>query len=114
MRVGEQLLGFLAAAHDVPAESVFALRREADVRHHRDAGAHDPLDLLRAAHPAFELDGVGTGLLHETDRVASASSGPFSYEPNGMSAMTNARFAPRTTAPVRGISSSTVTGIVVS
>ncbi len=30
--------------------------------------------------------------------VASASSGPFSYEPNGMSAMTSARFAPRTTA----------------
>ena len=30
--------------------------------------------------------------------VASASSGPFSYEPNGMSAMTNARLAARTTA----------------
>ena len=38
----EQLLGALAAAlDDVPAETVLALRREADVRHHRDAGAHD-------------------------------------------------------------------------
>ena len=46
--------------------------------------------------------------------VASASSGPFSYEPNGMSAMTSARLTARTTARVSGISSSTVTGIVVS
>ena len=42
-----------AALDDVPAEAVLALRGEADVRHHRDAGAHDALDLLGAALAAL-------------------------------------------------------------
>ena len=46
--------------------------------------------------------------------VPSACSGPFSYDPNGMSAITSARLTACTTARVSGISSSTVTGIVVS
>jgi hypothetical protein len=58
--VGEQLLGaFAAPLDDVATEAVLALRGEADVRHHRDAGAHDPLDLLRAADTSFELHRVG-------------------------------------------------------
>ena len=39
LRVGDHLVGRVAAAlHPVAAERVLALRREADVRHHRDAG----------------------------------------------------------------------------
>ena len=48
-RVGDHLLGRVAAAlHPVAAERVLALRGEADVRHHRDAGAGDRRDLRRA------------------------------------------------------------------
>ncbi len=46
--------------------------------------------------------------------VWSASSVPVSYEPNGMSAMTNARCTAPATARVKGIRSSIDTGIVVS
>ena len=46
--------------------------------------------------------------------VCRASSGPFSYDPNGMSATTNARFTAPATARVSGIRSSTFTGSVVS
>ena len=61
--------GALAAAlDDVAAEPVLALRGEADVRHHRDAGADDAADLLGAALAALELDRVRAGLLHEPDR----------------------------------------------
>ena len=46
--------------------------------------------------------------------VWSASSGPVSYDPNGMSATTNARCTAPATARVSGISSSIETGSVVS
>ena len=49
------------------AESVLALRRVADVRHHGNAGADDAADLLAAALAALELDRVGARLLHEAD-----------------------------------------------
>ena len=77
VRVGEQLLGALAAAlDDVAAQLVLALRREPDVRHHRDAGRHDAADLLGAAHAALELDRVGAGLLHEAERGVQRLVGP--------------------------------------
>jgi hypothetical protein len=47
---------------------VLALRREADVRHHRDAGPHDGLDRRRHAAPALELHRVRQALLHHPDR----------------------------------------------
>ena len=66
--VVEQLRSARAAAlDDVAAEAVLALRGEADVPHHRDAGLHDAADLLLAAHTAFQLHRVRTGLLHEPD-----------------------------------------------
>ena len=46
--------------------------------------------------------------------VCSASSVPVSYEPNGMSAITNARCTAPATARVSGMRSSIETGIVVS
>jgi hypothetical protein len=46
--------------------------------------------------------------------VARAWSGPDSYDPNGRSATTSARSADAATARARGMSSSTVTGTVVS
>ena len=46
--------------------------------------------------------------------VSSAWAGEAWYEPNGRSAMTRARGAPRTTARTSGTSSSTVTGRVES
>ena len=46
--------------------------------------------------------------------VASAASGPDSYDPNGKSATTIAREVDLTTARASGINSSTVTGIVFS
>ena len=57
-----------AALDDVAAQAVLALRREADVRHHRDARGHDAADLLGAANPALELHGVGVRLFHEAER----------------------------------------------
>ena len=46
--------------------------------------------------------------------VSSACAGEDWYDANGRSATTMARFEPRTTAPVSGSMSSTVTGIVES
>ena len=66
--VGEQLLGARAAAlHPVAAEGVLALRREADVRHHRDAGVVQQPDLRRDPHAALELDRLRAALLHQPD-----------------------------------------------
>ena len=56
-----------AALHPVAADGVLALRGEADVGHHRDAGAGDRLDLRGDAAAALELDGVRAALLHEPD-----------------------------------------------
>ncbi len=67
--LGDQLLGGVAAAlHAVAAEVVLGLRREADVRHHRDAGVGEQLDLRHHRQAALELDRVRVGLLHEADR----------------------------------------------
>ena len=64
--VGEQLLGAGATAlHPVAAEGVLALRREADVRHHRDAGLGQQPDLRGHADAALELDRLGAALLHQ-------------------------------------------------
>ena len=62
VRIGEQLVGAFVTAtlDDVAAETVLALRGEPDVRHHRDAGTDDPLDLLGAAHAALALHRVAT------------------------------------------------------
>ncbi len=69
MRIGEQLFRALTAPlDDMPAETVLALRREADVGHDRDARRDDPPYLLGAAHAALEFHGVGMRFLHETER----------------------------------------------
>src|SRR3954453_9289460 len=51
------------------AQSIDGLRREADVAHYRNAGAHDLLDRLRAAHTALDLDRLCATLADETTRV---------------------------------------------
>ena len=67
--VGEQLLGGVlpAALHAVAAEGVLALRGEAEVRHHRDAGVDDGPDAVGVVRAALELDRVGAAALHELD-----------------------------------------------
>ena len=52
---------------DVTAESVLALRGKPNVSHHRNAGRHDPANLLGRANAALELHGVRAGLLHEPE-----------------------------------------------
>ena len=64
-----------AALNPVAAEAVLALRGEAEVRHHRDAGADERAHLLGDGGAALELDRVRAGLLHEPDRRVSACSG---------------------------------------
>ena len=60
--------GVVAAALDpVAAELVLALRGEADVAHHRDAGVGDLADLVGDADAALELHRVAAALLHEPD-----------------------------------------------
>ncbi len=55
-RVVEQPLELVAAAlDDVAAQTVLALGGEADVGHDRDAGTHDPVDLVGAPHTALAL-----------------------------------------------------------
>ena len=104
-----------AALDDVAAEAVLALRGEPDVGHHRDAGAHDALDLLRAADAAFQLHRVAAGLLHEPDRrVERLARGRSRTSRTACrrSRTPGSRRARR--RAVSGISSSTVTGMVVS
>ena len=63
------LLGGVAASlHPEPAQAVDALRGEPDVGHDRDAGGSERSDLVGHPLTAFELDGVGTGLLEEPGR----------------------------------------------
>ena len=63
----EPLAGVAAALDAVPAERVLALRGEPEVRHHRDAGPDERLDLRREPRPALQLDGVRAALLHEPE-----------------------------------------------
>ena len=53
--------------HPEAAEGVLALRREADVRHHRDAGLVQQPDLRSYADAALELDRLRAALLHHAD-----------------------------------------------
>ena len=106
--------GVAAALHPVAAQGVLALRGEADVRHHRDAGAVDRGDLRRERAAALELHRVAPPSFMNRTAVRSAWVGPSSYEPNGRSPTTRARWVERTTARTSGSSSSTVTGRVVS
>jgi hypothetical protein len=78
VRIIEELRRTLAAPlDDVAAEAVLALRREADVRHHRDARAHDLLDLLRAAASRLRASRrVAPVSFMKRIAVCSASSGP--------------------------------------
>ena len=48
---------------------MLALRCEPDVRHHRYSGSDDLFDLFRTAPTPFQLDGVRTRLLHESDCI---------------------------------------------
>src|SRR5207244_8187736 len=57
------------ALYHVPAELVDRLRREPDVAHHGDAGAHDALDDLAVFRAAFELDRLHVPLGDDPDRV---------------------------------------------
>src|SRR5690606_2656444 len=70
LRVAAELVGLLllAGADAVGPELVDALRGEPEVTHHRDPGREDALDGLARDRSAFELDGVGAGLLHHPDR----------------------------------------------
>ena len=68
--VVQQLLAVLAAAlHPVAAERVHRLRGQPEVRHHRDAGRDQLLDLRqRPARPPSSLTAVRAGLLQEPGR----------------------------------------------
>ena len=59
-----------AALGAVAAERGRGLRRQADVAHHRHAGAHDGAGALGHRAAALELDGVAAGLLDEAVRGA--------------------------------------------
>ena len=71
-RVGEHALRlFLALAlHLEAAHRVHALRREADVAHHRDAGGDDAADRLGDVGAALELDRVHAALGQQPAGVA--------------------------------------------
>jgi flavin-dependent dehydrogenase len=57
---------------ETAAELVVALRGQADVAHHRDAGGDQPLDELGVDRTALELDRVAAALLHQLAGVADA------------------------------------------
>ena len=59
-----------AALGAVAAERRRGLRREADMAHHRDAGAHDRPRAVGHRAATLELDGVAAGLLDEAVRGA--------------------------------------------
>src|SRR5262249_22644058 len=56
------------AVHRSPAEGVHRLRGQPQVRHYRDAGLHQLLDLVYHSLAALEFDRVRTGLLEEPAR----------------------------------------------
>ena len=69
LRVFEQFLGLgvFFGTHGVGAELVDALRREAQVAHHRDAGRENTLDAFPDFGAAFQLHGVGAAFLHDAN-----------------------------------------------
>ncbi len=71
----QQPVGRLVAAalHAVAAEDVDRLRGQADVGHHRDAGADQRLDLGGDPLAALELDRLGAAVLHEDRRPMSSA-----------------------------------------
>ena len=73
-RVGEQPLAAarIAALDLEAAELVVALRREADVAHHRDARGDEPVHELGVDRAALELDRVAAALLHQLAGVGHA------------------------------------------
>ena len=112
--VEQPLRGVAAALHPVAAEAVLGLRREADVRHHRDARTGQQLDLRCHLATALELHRVRVGLLHEADGgvVRLLRRGLVGAE---REVGDHERAATeRVTARTRGSSSSTVTGSEVS
>ena len=58
-----------------PAQLVYALRRQAQVAHHRDAGGHDGLDGAGHRPPAFQLDGIHAGFLQKAPGIAHRLAG---------------------------------------
>jgi hypothetical protein len=71
MRLIEHLRGGLAATlHLVATEPVDRLRRESDVRHHRDPDVDEPVHEVELR--ALELHGVGAALLDQPAGVADA------------------------------------------
>ena len=64
-----------AALHPETAEGVDALRGEADVGHHRDAGRGQRRDLLGDPLAALQLDRMRAGFLHEPDRGGERGGG---------------------------------------
>ena len=52
------------------AEDVDRLRRQPDMRHHRNAALAEEADGLAHALAAFELDGAALGFLHHHRRIA--------------------------------------------
>ena len=83
--------------------------------HHGDARVDDRLRALDRRAAALELHRVGAAFLHEPHRVARPPArSTTSYEPNGMSATTIGRFAPRVTHCVMNRISSSETGTVDS
>jgi hypothetical protein len=75
--VGEEPLGrvVVLGLHLEPAELVHALRGEAEVAHHRDAGLGHAGCQLDDAPGALDLDGGRARLLEEAGRVAQALVG---------------------------------------
>src|SRR3990172_1771175 len=61
------------ALHPKTAQSGDALRRQAEVAHHRDAGVGDSLDARGHLPAAFELHRIAPGLRHEAAPVAHPS-----------------------------------------
>jgi hypothetical protein len=67
------LFGDFLAARLVAAELVDALRREAEVAHHRDARIGEALHGRSERSAAFEFDGLGEAFLEQAAGVAQAS-----------------------------------------
>ena len=60
-------LGLFPGADGIGAELVDRLRRKPQMPHDRNAGREDALDRFEDLLAAFELHGVGLGLLHDPD-----------------------------------------------